>query len=79
MLLSAIVLAVSILIIMLIVSCIALVKDCNDAQEDLHQTIEQFYRVALSVKDADGESARMAYRRAQPFRQILLQASDDAR
>jgi hypothetical protein len=79
MLLSAIVLAVGILVVVLILSCLSMMKDGNEAQEELNERIEQFYRVAFSVKHAGGESARMVYRRAQPFRKILLEVADDMR
>jgi hypothetical protein len=79
MLLSAIVLAVGIVVVMLILSCVAMMKDCNEAQEELHEQIEQFYRVALSVRHTGDECAEIAYRKAQPFRQILLHVADDAR
>lgn len=80
MLLSAIVLAVSILVVVLILSCLSMMKDGNEAQEELNDQIEQFYRVAFSVKHGDGgESARTVYRRAQPFRKILLEVADDTR
>jgi hypothetical protein len=76
MLLSAIVLAVGLVVLVLILSCLALARDWNEAQQELNERIEQFYRVALSVKEAGGENARMVYRRAQPIKQVL-QAADE--
>jgi hypothetical protein len=77
MLLSAIVLAVGLVVLVLTLSCLALARDWNEAQQELNERIEQFYRVALSVKDAGGENARMVYRRAQPIKHVL-RAADDA-
>lgn len=77
MLLSAIVLAVGLVVLVLTLSCLALARDWNEAQQELNERIEQFYRVALSVKDAGDENARMVYRRAQPIKHVL-QAADDA-
>jgi hypothetical protein len=76
MLLSAIVLAVGLVILVLTLSCLALARDWNEAQQELNERIEQFYRVALSVKEAGGENARMVHRRAQPIKQVL-QAADE--
>jgi hypothetical protein len=76
MLLSAIVLAVGLVVLVLTLSCLALARDWNEAQQELNERIEQFYRVALSVKTAGGENARMVYRRAQPIKQVL-QAADE--
>ena len=77
MLLLAVVLAVGLLVLMLTLSCLAMARDWNDAQHELNERIEQFYRVAQSVKDAGGESARKVYRRAQPLRHVLQEAADD--
>ena len=74
----AVILAVGIIVAILVVSCLAMARDRREAEEELHERIEQFYRVALSLKETGGESARMVYRRAQPLRQLLKEADDAA-
>jgi hypothetical protein len=78
MLLLAVVLAVSLIVVLLAVSCLAMARDWKEAHEELNQRIEQFYHVALSIKEADGERARAVHRRAQPLRHLLQEAADDA-
>jgi hypothetical protein len=71
-------LAVGLVMVILVLSCKAMVRDCNDAQEELKAGIAQFYRVALSVRGTGGDAAHIVHRRAQPFRYMLEEAEDDA-
>jgi hypothetical protein len=77
LLLLAVALAGSIVITVLTSFCWAMVRDVGDAQEELRQRILQFSQVALSAKTAEDDARLVMYRRSQPFRQLLEQASED--
>ena len=68
--------ATTIVVVMLIMTCIAMFKDVSEARDDLYDRIEQVRRVVTSVSQEDGEEALAVYRKAQPFRRILEGAAD---
>src|SRR5215472_16329131 len=47
--------ATTIVVVMLIMTCIAMFKDVSEARDDLYDRIEQVRRVATSVSQEDGE------------------------
>jgi hypothetical protein len=56
--------------------CWAMARDVHEAEEELKERIEQFYRIALSVKKSGDDRAHMMHRRSQPFRRILQEVAD---
>jgi hypothetical protein len=77
LLMSAVALAGSIVVAVLIMYCCSMFRDVRDAQEDLRQHIQQFYHAALSAKGLEhGEAVQGLHRHGQPFRRILQEIAD---
>jgi hypothetical protein len=77
LLLSAVTLAGSIVVVVLVSHCCSMFRDVRDAQDELRHQIQQFYHAALSAKGLEhDETIRGLHRRGQPFRRILEEIAD---
>jgi hypothetical protein len=77
LLLSAVTLAGSIVVVVLVSYCCSMFRDVRDAQDELRQQIQQFYHAALSAKGLEpDETIRGLHRRGRPFRRILEEIAD---
>jgi len=77
-LLSAVALVGSVVVAVLLSYCYWTFRDVNEAQEELHHRVLQFYRVALDVKGIEDniETVNEVYHRGQPYRRILQEIAD---
>jgi hypothetical protein len=68
----------SVFIAVLASYCYSMLKDVNEAQEELHQRVLQFYRVALDAKGIEDniETVNEVYHRGRPYRRILQEIAD---
>ena len=68
----------SVFIAVLVSYCYSMLKDINEAQEELHQRVIQFYRVALDAKGIEDniETVNEVYHRGRPYRRILQEIAD---
>jgi len=77
LLVSAIALAASILIGVLILYCCSMVRDVNEAQEEFRHRLEQFYQVATMPKGVEHNAiVQTLHHQALPFRRILQHIAD---
>jgi len=77
-LLSAVALVGSVVVAVLLSYCYWTFRDVNEAQEELHHRVLQFYRVALDVKGIEDniETVNEVYHRGRPYRRILQEIAD---
>jgi len=68
----------SVFIAVLVSYCYSMLKDINEAQEELHQRVIQFYRVALDAKGIEDniETVNEVYHRGRPYKRILQEIAD---
>jgi hypothetical protein len=68
----------SVFIAVLLSWCYAMFRDVAEAQEELHQRIIQFFKVALDAKGIEDniEIVNEVYHRGQPYRRILQEIAD---
>jgi hypothetical protein len=68
----------SVFIAVLVSWCYAMFQDVAEAQEELHQRVIQFYKVALDAKGIEDniETVNEVYHREQPYRRILQEIAD---
>jgi hypothetical protein len=68
----------SIFIAVLVSYCYSMLKDINEAQEELHQRVIQFYKVALDAKGIEDniETVNEVYHRGRPYRRLLQEIAD---
>ena len=77
-LLAAAAFAGSVFIAVLVSWCYAMFRDVSEAQEELHQRVIQFYKVALDAKGIEDniETVNEVYHRGRPYRRILQEIAD---
>ena len=77
-LLSAVALVGSVVVAVLLSYCYWTFRDVSEAQEELHQRVIQFYKVALDAKGIEDniETVNEVYHRGQPYRRILQEIAD---
>jgi hypothetical protein len=68
----------SIFIAVLVSYCYSMLKDINEDQEELHQRVIQFYKVALDAKGIEDniETVNEVYHRGRPYRRLLQEIAD---
>ena len=68
----------SVVVVVLLSYCYWMFRDVSEAQEELHQRVLQFYRVALDVKGIEDniETVNEVYHRGRPYRRILQEIAD---
>jgi hypothetical protein len=68
----------SVFIAVLVSYCYSMLKDINEAEEELRQRVIQFYRVALDAKGIEDniETVNEVYHRGRPYRRILQEIAD---
>jgi hypothetical protein len=68
----------SVFIAVLVSYCYSMLKDINEAQEELHQRVIQFYKVALDAKGIEDniETVNEVYHRGRPYRRLLQEIAD---
>ena len=77
LLVSAVALAGSIVVVVLVSHCCSMVRDVSEAEEELRNPIQQLYRVAMSSRNAaDAKIAHALHHQAKPFRRILQEIAD---
>jgi hypothetical protein len=69
---------VSVVIAVLVSYCYSMFRDVAEAQEELHQRVIQFYKVALDAKGIEDniETVNEVYHRGRPYRRILQEIAD---
>jgi hypothetical protein len=77
LLLSAVALAGSIAVVVLVLQCCSMVRDISEAEDELRDRIQLFFRVAMSTKDAaNAEIAHALHHQAKPLRRVLQEIAD---
>jgi hypothetical protein len=68
----------SVFIAVLVSYCYSMLKDINEAEEELRQRVIQFYRVALDAKGIEDniETVNEVYHRGRSYRRILQEIAD---
>jgi hypothetical protein len=68
----------SVFIAVLVSYCYSMFRDVTEAEEELHQRIIEFYRVALDAKGIEDniETVNEVYHRGRPYRRILQEIAD---
>jgi hypothetical protein len=68
----------SVFIAVLVSYCYSMLMDINEAQEELHQRVIQFYKVALDAKGIEDniETVNEVYHRGRPYRRLLQEIAD---
>ena len=68
----------SVFIAVLVSYCYSMFRDVAEAQEELHQRVIQFYKVALDAKGIEDniETVNEVYHRGRPYSRILQEIAD---
>ena len=68
----------SVVVAVLLSYCYWMFRDVTEAEEELHQRVLQFYKVALDAKGIEDniETVNEVYHRGRPYRRILQEIAD---
>jgi hypothetical protein len=68
----------SVVVAVLLSYCYWMFRDVSEAEEELHQRVIEFYRVALDAKGIEDniETVNAVYHRGRPYSRILNEIAD---
>ena len=68
----------SVVVAVLLSYCYWMFRDVSEAEQELHQRVIEFYRVALDAKGIEDniEIVNAVYQRGRPYRRILQEIAD---
>jgi len=68
----------SVVVATLVSYCYWMIRDVSEAEEELHQRVIEFYKVALDAKGIEDniETVNEVYHRGRPYRRILQEIAD---